>query len=75
MHTRTHIYLTHMYTTGATGTEDKHDGRKMKGVRTTPGRVGVHPSARMKGTGADSYRRIGALLVGCPLRIGKTDEI
>lgn len=51
VHTHTRVHNAHMYTTGATGTEDKHDGRKMKGVRMTPGRVGVHPSARMKGTG------------------------
>lgn len=47
--------------------QDEHDGRKMKGVRNEPARVGVYPSARMKGTG----RPLGASVSGTLLLLGR----
>lgn len=55
-----YTYYEYTYIYNGSQIQDEHDGRKMKGIRTTLARVGVYPSARMKGTG----RPLGASMSG-----------
>lgn len=76
VHTHTRVHNAHMYTTGATGTGQarRTEDERRPNDAGSCGRTSFSKDERDGPTLAGASVP-DALLIGCPLRIGKTDEI